>query len=181
MANVSEIDIMTPSNYYDPKEDKSPQRLVAGKYKGHITQVQVNKRDIGGGKYMAKIFNFETELIDEGFKGRKVWSTGIFYFLAPSNGDTFQANPGGNGRYLSLAKAVGIDCKEVEINVNGEKRMVSQLPDLTEDDLLHKGVNVVVDFEKPWKNTEGETVKRLRVKSVTTWEDAPVYDVDIPF
>jgi len=181
MASISETNITSMSNYYDPKLDKSPQPIVPGKYKGYITKTTINKREIGGGKYLAKIYNFETELTDTGVKGRKLWSTGVFYFLAPENGDSFQANPGGNGRYLNLCKSVGMSCSEIEIEVDGEKRKVSQLPELTENDMLHKPLNVIVDYEKPWTNKEGETVKRLRVKSYTTWEDAKEYEGDIPF
>lgn len=200
MTEVAEA-TTTTVNYYDPSEDKRPTRLASGVYPAHIIECESKTLEKKvKGKYKAMVFNYKIEVhseassrtyqiedIDGSMKdvsgsdyiGRKIKSGGIFFFLTPDVGDDFKANPGGNKKYMDTALALGVDCPEIEVEVDGEKRMVKTLPNLTKSDFLGKPVLANVDRGKSYVNKAGTEVFPFEVKSIDKWETGEVRDVEL--
>tara|TARA_Y100000593_G_scaffold18640_1_gene37152 strand:- start:231 stop:839 length:609 start_codon:yes stop_codon:yes gene_type:complete len=183
MANVNDINISPTTQYYDAQQDTTSQPLIAKQiYPCHIKEVFIREVDVKK-KYRAKVYNITLEIADSiknesfdtekgtvlggSFVGRKLYSTGVFFFLAPNNGDTFQANPGGNERYLKLCEAIGIDCPvvsmDVEVDGKVEKREVKSLPILTDNDMIGKSIRGYLDYA-PYTDKDGNKKTSLKVK-----------------
>ena len=153
-------------------------------------------------KYKAKVYNITLEIADSiknesfdtkdgtvlgtSFVGRNLYSTGIFFFLTPSNGDTFEANPGGNERYLKFCEALGVESPiinmDVEVDGKVEKREVKALPVLEESDLIGKSILAFVDYAK-YTDKEGNKRQSLKAKLFESCDlDARDFEVDeLPF
>lgn len=203
MASVNEM-IKSGFNFYDPSQNvgnivPEPKQF----YKAHITDVKVMEVNVKK-KYKAKVYNFSVELAenkdrtyscvdkDTGerksvdgscFKGKKYKATGVFQFLNPQPGDTFEANSGGNDKYLHMCSALGATQEKVLVEIDGEEREVVRFPDLDEYDLKGKPIDVFLNYHV-WKNREGESVKSLMVKSFKDWSDGEIRDLeeeDLPF
>ena len=206
MASVNEINIGDKKNmhYYDPKEGEKnkyvslvPKQL----YPCHAKEMTTREVNVKG-KYKARVYNIVYEVAQEcetmtyqssvpdvgevsgsHFVGKKLYATGIFMFLNPGPGDNFESNNGGNETYLRFCEAIKVDCPEVEVDVNGEKRMVKQMPELTEADVLGSAIMGYVDTQT-YKNAEGETKTAFKVKSFSEWSDGKKKDFelqDLPF
>ena len=116
--------------------------------------------------------------------GREVRSSGIFFFIAPDVGDDFEANPGGNRKYMDTVMALGVNCPDVEVDIDGEKKMVKSLPHLDTNDFLGVPVLATIGLGKPWKGTDGVERKSFEVKTIDKWEEGEKVDVeleDLPF
>ena len=205
MSSVNEVMGSTGVvNYFDPSQEQSKVRLSAGIYPAHIIKCDRATRSVRN-KYKADIYNFRIKIDDSvstktyqiedingamkqvdgsNYIGREVRSSGIFFFMTPDVGDDFEANPGGNRKYMDTVLALGVDCPEVEVDIDGEKKMVKSLPHLEPNDFLGVPVIATVGLGKPWKGTDGVDRQSFEVKSIDKWEEGIKKDVeaeDLPF
>ena len=202
MADVSSFDLTNDIvvGIYDPLEDVKKEFLVAKQlYPAHIIEV-IHREVMVKKKYKALVYNCRVEIATEcadntyttkdgrtingsNYVGREVKMKGIFMFMTPQNGDSFQANTGANKEYLDFCSAIGHEPQKVEIEVNGEKREVTQFPVLTKDDVMGRPLMAYVDDYK-WKNRDGERVTTSNVKGWQSWKDGGLKiddNSDIPF
>ena len=199
MTSVNEINIGETNNmhYYDPKENQYVSLIPKQLYPVHAKKATIKIVDVKS-KYKAKVYNIiyevaeecakKTFLTDSGevngssFVGKELYSTGIFMFLNPQAGDSFEANNGANERYLRFCETIRVDCPEIEVDIDGEKRMVKQFPELTEHEMKGKpilGFIDIVDYIK-----DGETRIAHKVMDFAAWTDGKVKDfelADLPF
>jgi|TARA_R100000501_G_C2605890_1_gene101685 hypothetical protein len=199
MASVTEINIGEKDNmhYYDPKENIHISLIPKQLYPVHAKTLDMRDVDVKG-KYKAKVYNIVYEIAEEcgqktfltdrgeikgsSFVGREVYSTGVFMFLNPKVGETFEANNGANERYLRFCETIKVECPETEVDVDGEKRMVKQFPELTERDIIGKPLLGFIDIQEYVK--DGETKISYKVKDFSVWADGKVKDyelADLPF
>ena len=199
MSSVSEINIGDKShmNYYDPKENQQVSLVAKQLYPMHVKKVTTREVNVKG-KYKAKVYNIIYRIAEDcsrmtfksdngevggsAFVGKELYSTGIFMFLNPKPGDTFESNNGTNERYLRFCETMQVNCPEIEVDINGEKRMVKQFPELTDSDIAGKPIMGFVDIEEYVK--DGETRRSYKVKDFTSWTDGKVKDFamdDLPF
>ena len=200
MASVTEINIGDKSNmhYYDPKENNMVSLIPKQLYPLHAKEVTTRIVNVKG-KYKAKVYNIIYEIAEEcgtktftsdkgevngsSFVGKKLYSTGVFLFLNPGIGDTFESNNGANEKYLRLCGILNVECPEIEVDIEGEKRMVNGFPELTDTDIIGKPLLGYVDIQE-YINKEGETKKSFKVKDFNEWTDGKVLDfalADLPF
>ena len=194
----------TAVNYFDPSQEKANTRLAQGVYPAHIIKCDSVVRPIKG-MFKARIYNFRVkvahEVVDRHYQiedisgvmkdvnsadyiGREVRSVGIFFFLTPEIGDDFKANSGGNRKFMDTVEALGVDCHEIEVEIDGEKRMVKSLPSLEHSDFLGKPVLANIGLGKPWKGTDGIERQHYEVKSINLWKEGAHIDVEaaeLPF
>ena len=74
------------------------------------------------------------------------------------------------------------DIPEVEVDVDGEKRMVKQFPELRARDIIGKPLMGFIDIQEYVK--DGETKTSFKVKDFSEWTDGKVKDfelADLPF
>ena len=202
MSTVAEVSTNGIASFFDPSQEQSRVRLSQGVYPAHIIKCVVKECPVQN-KYKARIFNFTVKVDKEvanntykiegidgnlesvegsNYTGREVRSQGIFYFLTPDVGDSFEAHAGGNRKYMETAEALGINCPEVEVEIDGDKRMVKQFPELTESEIKGKPIMGFIDIEEYVK--DGETRISYKVKDFTDWADGKVKDFamdDLPF
>ena len=200
MTSVNEIKIGETQHmhYYDPKENDRVSLIPKQLYPVHAKKVDI--RDVRvKGKYKATVYNVYYQIAEEcskhtfltdkgevtgaGFVGKEIRGTGVFMFLNPEPGDDFESNNGANERYLHFCEHLKIDCPEVEVELEGEKRMVKQFPTLIEKDIIGKPLLGFIDTES-YINNDGETRISFKVKDFTKWEDGKFKDfelADLPF
>ena len=199
MASVNEINIgdTTHMHYYDPKENTRVSLIPKQLYPMHIKKVDTREVDVKG-KYKAKVYNIIYEIAEEcskhkyntergeingsSFVGKEIYATGIFMFLNPKAGDTFEANNGANERYLRFCETIRVECPEVEVDIDGEKRMVKQFPELREGEMRGKPILGFIDAVEYIK--DGKTRTSYKVKDFAAWTDGKVKDFeldDLPF
>ena len=198
------MEVATAVNYFDPSQEKANTRLSQGVYPAHIIKCDSVVRPIKG-MFKARIYNFRIKIANEvttrhyqiedisgiltdvnsaDYIGREVRSAGIFFFLTPDIGDDFQANSGGNRKFMDTVEALGVPCPEIEVEIGGEKRMVKSLPNLEHSDFLGKPVLANIGLGKPWKGTDGVERQSHEVKSINLWEEGARVDVEaeeLPF
>jgi len=196
------IDVATAVNYFDPSQEKTNTRLAQGVYPAHIIKCDSVERPIKG-KFKARIYNFRIKIANEvttrhyqiedisgiltdvnsaDYIGREVRSAGIFFFLTPDIGDDFEANSGGNRKFMDTVEALGVPCPEIEVEIDGEKRMVKSLPNLEHSDFLGKPVLANIGLGKPWKGTDGIERQSHEVKSINLWEEGSYVETEkLPF
>ena len=200
MASVNEINIGDKSNmhYYDPKENNTASLVPKQLYPVHAKEVTTRVVDVKG-KYKAKVYNIIYEIAEEcatktfitdngeikggSFVGKKLYSTGVFLFLNPGAGDSFEANNGANEKYLRLCGILNVECPEVEVEVDGEKRMVNGFPELSDSDIIGKPLLGYVDTQE-YVNKEGQRKTSFKVKDFNEWGDGKIKDfavADLPF
>tara|TARA_Y100000401_G_scaffold108354_1_gene103557 strand:+ start:5543 stop:6154 length:612 start_codon:yes stop_codon:yes gene_type:complete len=203
MPSVDEL-LASGFNFYDPSKNVGNAKPeIKQFYKGHICDVKVQEVNVRQ-KYKAKVYNFYVELSDNkdrtynvedpdtgikkqvdgsGFKGKKYKAQGVFQFLMPKDGDTFQENSGGNEKYLHLCSSINANNEKVTVDIDGVETEVVKFPDLESSDLNGKPIDVVLD-EVKWKNREGNWITSLNVKGFRAWEDGTPRDFeaeDLPF
>tara|TARA_Y100001973_G_C5139960_1_gene302419 strand:- start:342 stop:944 length:603 start_codon:yes stop_codon:yes gene_type:complete len=195
MTSINEINVGENNNmhYYDPKENSTVSLIPKQLYPMHVKEVTTRVVDVRG-KYKAKVYNViyevaeecgkRTFLSDKGeingqpFVGKKVYGSGIFMFLNPKPGDTFEANNGANERYLRFCETLKVDCPEVEVVVDGEKRMVKQFPELQPSEMIGKSIMGYVDIEE-YTNRDGEKKMSYKVKDFSEWAEGKDKDFEI--
>ena len=198
MASVTEtinIGETTNMHYYDPKDNEYVSLIPKQLYPMHCKKVDIREVNVKG-KYKAKVYNLVYEIAEEcakktflsdqgevngsSFVGKQVYGTGIFMFLNPQKGDAFEANNGANERYLRFCETINIDCPEIEVDIDGEIRMVKQFPELTEEDILGKPIQGFVDTQEYVK--DGETKISYKVKDFSAWKEGKDLALDeLPF
>ena len=199
MTSVNEINIGEKSNmhYYDPKENSRVSLIPKQLYPMHARELTTRVVDVKS-KYKAKVYNIIYEvaeecakmtfLADQGeangspFVGKQVYGIGIFMFLNPQEGDTFEANNGANERYLRFCETIKVECPEIEVDIDGEKRMVKQFPELTDSDIIGAPIMGFVDIQEYIK--EGKTKQSFKVKDFSEWTEGKKKDIalaDLPF
>ena len=199
MASVTDINIgdKTHMHYYDPKENTRVSLIPKQIYPMHIRKVDTREVDVKG-KYKAKVYNIVYEIAEEcskhkymtesgeingsPFVGKEVYATGVFMFLNPKAGDNFEANNGGNERYLKFCETIKVECPEIEVDVDGEKRMVKQFPELTESEIKGSALLGFVDTQEYVQ--DGQTKISYKVKEFSQWSDGKKKDLelaDLPF
>lgn len=185
--------------YYDESMDTPKAYMGEGEYPAHITKVETAERMVKG-KYKAKIYNCTVTLADDcanrkyicptadgktvetngsDFVGRTIRSQGVFQFLHPAPTDTYEANPGGNKNYLNFCDAIGVECPVKEVDIDGQKKKVKELPNLTEDAILGKPILATIKKGKPWTGKDGKTRNPLEVKWFTEWKEGKPISVDL--
>ena len=191
--------------YYDPSQSTKPVSFVTKQlYPMHIKDVSIKEVGVKG-KYKAKVYNFTCEVASEcsnntyetmdvktkepitipgsSYVGKEIKSKGFFMFLNPKPGDDFQANNGANESYLSLCESLGIEMNDVEIEVDGEKRVVKEFPVLSKDNLVGKPALGYVDKES-WTDMDGNKRVSYKVKGFNLWYEGVMkdyYSDDVPF
>jgi hypothetical protein len=186
-------------NYFDPSLEQTNTRLASGVYPANIIKCDKVTRPVKN-KYQADIYNFKVKVHDtvatktyqiedidgsmkniggRDYVGREIRSVGIFFFLTPDLGDGFEAHPGGNRKYMEVVEALGINCPEIEVDVDGGKKMVKSLPHLETSDFLGIPVHATVGLGKPWKGSDGVERRSFEVKSINKWEDGVKIDVEL--
>ncbi len=194
--------------YWDESQDIPNVPMPEGEYPANIIKVETVTRKIKG-MYKALIYNLtfklsdvnttEYEVVDyDGrnqkvnntvFAGREIKGMGVFKFLQPNGSDDFEANPGGNKAYANFCKVMGKEPKIAEIEVEGKKVKVRELPDISEDDILGMSVTAIIRKGRPWtSNKDGVTRTPLEVKWMKFWDGpklttSELYpeDKDLPF
>ena len=182
---------------------------VEGDYLGHITDTTTLVREFktsDGRDVKARIFNYKVEVAHENatreytftdhngtqhttsgepYVGWTVSARGIFRFLEPGEGDTFESNSENNVAYLRFCQALGMTIETTQREVNGKTIDVQVLPTLTEHDINGRPVIAVVGRDKDWVNDEGETMPSFRAKFVKLWKEgkalATTTKHDLPF
>ena len=197
MTSINEINIgeNNTMHYYDPKENSSVNLIPKQLYPMHVIDVKTRTVDVRG-KYKAKVYNIiyeiakecgeKTFITDKGeisgqsFIGKKVYGSGIFMFLNPQAGDTFEANNGANERYLRFCETLKIDCPEIEVDIDGEKRMVKQFPELSNTEMIGKPIMGFIDIEE-YTDKDGKEKMSYKVKDFTEWADGKEKEAELPF
>ena len=182
---------------------------VEGDYLGHITDTKTLVREFktnDGRNFKARIFNYKVEVAHENatreytftdrngtehttsgesYVGWTVSARGIFRFLEPVDGDTFESNSENNVAYLRFCQALGLTIETTRREVNGKTLDVQVLPTLTESDINGRPVVAVVGRDKDWINDDGETMPSFRVKFVKLWKEGKLLTTtttnDLPF
>ena len=182
---------------------------VEGDYLGHITDTTTLVREFktsDGRDVKARIFNYKVEVAHENatreytftdhngtqhttngepYVGWTVSARGVFRFLEPGEGDTFESNSENNVAYLRFCQALGMTIETTQREVNGKTIDVQVLPTLTEHDINGRPVIAVVGRDKDWVNDEGETMPSFRAKFVKLWKEgkalATTTKHDLPF
>ena len=196
MTSINDIDMGSGStmNFYDPRQNERVSLIPKQLYPMHIKKVTTRIVDVKN-QYKAKVYNLTYVIAEEcskltfntdqgevngsSFVGKQLYGTGIFMFLNPQPGDSFKANNGGNEKYLAFCEAIKINCPEIEVDVDGEKRMVKQFPELSEDEIVGSPIRGFVDIEE-YKDKDGETRKSFKVKHFSDWADGKKDD-GVPF
>tara|TARA_R110002020_G_scaffold44917_2_gene128889 strand:+ start:2267 stop:2899 length:633 start_codon:yes stop_codon:yes gene_type:complete len=196
------------SSYYSLDETKKDKPTfipaVPGEYLGHIVELKSKVYDIKGGVKKARIYNYYVQLAEQNagtkyevpnhgtidgseFTGRKIRSDGVFRYLEPQEGDTFQSHPAGNTGYLKFCEAIGVELKPIEKTIDGKKVKLLQLPSISEEDVLGKAVKINVQHGKSYKNAKGYDTVPLVIKFINIWKDGKDIVIkkestdDIPF
>ena len=182
---------------------------VEGDYLGHMTETKTIVREFktsDGRDVKARIFNYKVEVAHENatreytftdrngtehhtngepYVGWTVSARGIFRFLEPKEGDTFESNSENNVAYLRFCQALGLTIETTQRQVNGKTIDVQVLPTLEESDINGKPVIAVVGRDKDWINDDGETMPSFKVKFVKLWKDGKILATtshnDLPF
>ena len=199
MASVNEINIgdTTQMHYYDPKENTRVSLIPKQLYPMHAKRVSTREVPVKS-KYKAKVYNIVYEIAEEcaknkyntdngeisgsSFVGKEIYATGIFMFLNPKPGDSFEANNGANERYLLFCETINVECPETEVDINGERRMVKQFPELTESEIKGSPILGYIEIQEYIK--DGETKKAYKVKDFSEWKEGMVKDFaldELPF
>ena len=175
--------------------------LIEGDYLGHITNTRSIIRPVLK-KYEARIYNFDvvvadenrglkyqyedidgthTEITGEQFIGKKLIAKGVFKFLDPQEGDTFEGNPTENHKYSRFCETLGVLPKEDTRTIDGKETSVKLLPVLTEEHMLGRPVTAVLRKVKDeWTNNKGEKMHySWRVVYVKPWTTGTVRKMEV--
>ena len=203
MADMETIAKSSVVNYFDPSQEKSTVRLAEGLYPVHVTKCASQIRKVRG-KYSARVYNFTVKVAQDArdvtyqiedingemkdvnggeYIGREIRSQGIFFFLTPDVGDDFEANAGGNRKYMETIEALNIECPLIDIDIDGQKKQVKSLPELSDSDFLGIPVLAQIGLGKPWKGKDGVERQYFEVKSINKrkGEKIDVEAEDLPF
>ena len=176
----------TESSTYVEGSDNSEQKkefikVEPGDYKSHITEYssRIVEWTKGEDSFKARVHNYVIKIAegDSHEKGRTFRSSGCFQFLEPQKGDKFVSNSSGNKAYLRFCEDLGIECSEVEREIDGTKVKVKQLPNVSEKDVLGKPVIAVLNYGKEYTNKNGYKTKPLQCKFIKKWSDGEIVEI----
>ena len=182
--------------------------LVEGEYLGHIVNARSIVRPVKDwetkeeGKYQARIYNFDVIVADENrgmtyqyeditgkhievsgeqFVDKKLMAKGVFKFLDPQEGDTFEGNPTENHKYSLFCETLGVHPEEETRTIDGKETTVKLLPLLTEEQMLGRPVTAILKKVKDkWVNNKGETMHySWRVSFVKPWTQGSVKTMEV--
>lgn len=165
-----------------------------GDYLGHIIGLRTSVREFEkkGRRFKARIYNFKVLVAPQNstntytfttrdgatvetdgipYIGWEINALGVFRYLEPTKGDTFESNAEDNSRYLRFCQALGVKVETTERTVNDKTVEVMVLPHLAEKDIEGMPVTAVVDRGKDWINPKGEAAPSWEVKFVKVWTD----------
>ena len=195
-----------PSEDGETRDEYVP--MVEGEYHGHITETRTLTREFTkeGRSMKARIFNFKVtiapenknnhytihksghdpkEVTGEHYVGKNIVADGVFRFLEPTDGDTFESNSAGNKKYLLFCQSLGMEIPTEDRTINGTTVKVQLLPDVQEDDLDGTPVVAVVGRGQDWTDDTGKNRPSYRVKFTKRWEHgkrlATTTTNDLPF
>ena len=174
-----------------------------GEYYGHIVNVSSRIVDVQG-QYRARVYNYalrvapknehktypwinndgdNMETSGKEYVGRTIYAKGVFRFLEPTDKDTFESNSEGNKSYFYFCQAIGLECKDVTKEIDGETVTFKELPNLTTEAMEGQPVIGVCDYGNPYTNKEGKEVTPFQVKFIKSWPNGRVLEDDsnIPF
>ena len=198
--------LFIPSEDTETRDEYVP--MVEGEYLGHITETRTLTREFTKDKRLmkARIFNFKVVIAPENthhkytmhrngheprtvtgehYVGKTIVADGVFRFLEPTDGDTFESNTAGNKRYLMFCQSLGLEIPTEERTVNGKTVKVQLLPDVKETDLDGTPVTAVVGRGQDWTDDHGKNRPSWRVKFTKLWSDgkrlATTTTNDLPF
>ena len=182
--------------------------MAEGDHLGHITEARTLTREFTKDKIQmkARIFNFKVTIAAENthnsytihrdgydpltvtgehYVGKTIIADGVFRFLEPTDGDTFESNAEGNKRYLMFCQSLGMEIPTEERTINGKTVTVQLLPDVNETDLNGAPVVAVVGRGQDWTDDTGKNRPSYRVKFTKRWESgkrlATTTTDDLPF
>ena len=201
MATVNDvIDKSDTIQFFNPGESNRKKIIPKQVYYSYIKEVSIKEVPVKS-RYRAKVFNLTLELAAENkkvtffdngvevnggiYEGREIRTKGIFLFLNPSNGDDWESNNGANESYLRFCENIGVECPEVEVELDGEKTKVKQFPILDASDLIGKPIRAYI-VEESWRDKSGQSRTSVKAVGFEKWE-APLRDDlkdkhdDIPF
>ena len=193
---------------YKPESGKTENNDVwipfnKGDYYGHLVYVDSRIVDVQG-QYRARVYNYSIKVAPKNehlnytwqnndgnvketsgkeYVGRTIWAKGVFRFLEPTDKDTFESNPEGNKSYYYFCQAIGLECKDVTKEIDGEQVTFKELPNLTTDKMEGQPVIGVCGHGKPYINKDNKEVTPFQVKFVKEWPKGRVLEDDenIPF
>jgi len=153
-----------------------PRKLLPeGKYKAHITGMDIKEDIKVRGKYIADIYSpvyTVAECKDKEFIGREVYAKGVFRF---KDGKGFEPNPTGNRNFKIFCDVLKAECESEE--VDGKPRF--KLPTLDEGSVIGSPVIVEVIHEE-WTNKDGELTTSAKATNVFDWAQGKTKDI-LPF
>ena len=182
--------------------------LVEGDYLGHIANVRSIVRSVKcrdtqqKDRFKARIYNFDVIVADENrgmtyqyeditgkhievsgeqFVDKKLMAKGVFKFLDPQEGDTFEGNPTENHKYSLFCETLGVHPEEETRTIDGKETTVKLLPLLTEEQMLGRPVTAILKKVKDkWVNNKGETMHySWRVSFVKPWTQGSVKTMEV--
>ena len=174
MSTMTET--LQDESFFIPSEDGNTTETkytpkVAGEYLGHITDLKESVREFNreGRNLKARIYNFKVRVASENttmtytyqdkhgnqrehdgtsYIDWEIVADGVFRFLEPQEGDTFESNASQNQRYSRFCEALGIETKHEERTVNGKTVKVHILPSITAEHVNGTPVVALVDVVK---------------------------------
>tara|TARA_R100000152_G_C6771823_1_gene198451 strand:+ start:761 stop:1384 length:624 start_codon:yes stop_codon:yes gene_type:complete len=177
--------------------------MAEGDHLGHIIEARTITREFTKNKRTVKasIFNFKVKIADENrhnkyhvkgeeihgenYIGKEIVADGVFRYLEPTNGDTFESNSAENKKYLMFCQSIGMEIPMEKRTINGKTVEVQLLPDLTIDNLNGTPVVAVVGRGQDWTDDEGNSRPSYKVKFTKLWQDgkriAAKGNDDLPF
>tara|TARA_Y100000310_G_scaffold334205_1_gene413384 strand:+ start:693 stop:1325 length:633 start_codon:yes stop_codon:yes gene_type:complete len=181
--------------------DTTRRALVEGEYLGHIANARSIVRPVLK-KFQARIYNFDVIVADENrglkyqyeditgkhieitgeqFIDKKLIAKGVFKFLDPQDGDTFEGNPTENHKYSRFCETLGVHPTEETRTIDGKDTTVKLLPVLTADHMLGRPVTAVLKKVKDeWVNKQGEKMHySWRVSYVKPWTDGTIRVMEV--
>ena len=178
MADIGSIE-ETGFGYYTPPVSKK--RIVEGWYPCHIIHATVNPPRKIRNKYKAKIYHFRAEIAASSgyhvnssdgvevstseYAGRELYHNGIFFFLFPTEKDTFKENSEGNKLYAEFLNAIDVPLEKVE--VDGVYKYY--LSEIDPSAMLGKPILAYVRKSKPFVGRNGDKISPMQIKYVRKW------------
>ena len=201
IGNVFDKAVSSPS-FFNPDAETKKKNVpnIKGDYFGHMIEAEQKEVEFerDGSKYKAIVYNYkfvvhknnsfnsyangDDTISGAEYVGRKFNANGVWRFLEPSKDDDFDSNQGGNKAYFRFCETIGLECPEKEVEVDGEKVMVKELPLISIEDINNKAIIAFIDKGKPYtdKKTGAQKTPHV-VKFVKKWEDGEDLTDEIPF
>tara|TARA_X000001388_G_scaffold67828_1_gene55288 strand:+ start:72 stop:632 length:561 start_codon:yes stop_codon:yes gene_type:complete len=175
MASLEDIGIQS-HGYYKPE---SKPKLEIGWYPSHIIQATLTQTKVVRKHFRAKIYNIKFQISNsEGFflDSKKptndfanyiVDNNGLFFFLAPQEGDDFKFENNSNRVYYHL-----LDCCDIPMEKLDDGTYL--LTEVEPSVLIGKPIFIYLDKSKPFIGKFGDKVELLQVQKFRRWNGGDV-------